>query len=64
MEFIDTHTHLFTSKFDDDITDVIKNAVLDWNEKYQSSLHLSSKNIRLFTWGECKDILMEKIINE
>jgi TatD DNase family protein len=27
MEFIDTHTHLFSSEFDDDITDVIKNAI-------------------------------------
>ena len=27
MEFIDTHTHLFASEFDDDITDVIKNAI-------------------------------------
>lgn len=43
-------------------TDVIKSAILDWNDKYKSALHLSSKNIRLFTWSECKDILMEKIL--
>ena len=27
MEFIDTHTHLFASEFDEDIHDVIKDAV-------------------------------------
>ena len=27
MEFIDTHTHLFSKEFDDDISDVIKNAI-------------------------------------
>ena len=27
MEFIDTHTHLFSKEFDDDISDVIENAI-------------------------------------
>ena len=27
MEFIDTHTHLFAAEFDDDISDVIENAI-------------------------------------
>ena len=27
MEFIDTHTHLFSKEFDDDISEVIENAI-------------------------------------
>ena len=44
-------------------TDVIKDAVLTWNELFEKSSHPLSANIELSTWKDCKDSLLEKIVD-
>jgi glycosyltransferase involved in cell wall biosynthesis len=43
-------------------THVIKDAVLTWEQLFENSSHPSSANIKLSTWKDCKDSLLEKLM--